>query len=215
MSFPTTHAVLTGDFIDSRRADLVSLDTAMEALSSAMPVLAEDSGLDLPLPFHRFRGDGWQVFHPDPQASLRTALRLIARLAASGTGLKTRIAIGIGQATLSADHNLATSHGPAFVQAGLLLDDMDRTDRLILAYDAGQMHCAMTGLVDVMSRSWTKAQGEALFLALASGDEPTQEEIAKHLGVTRQAIQQRLAATGHNQLKEALYAFEATLRDPS
>ena len=204
MTYPHA-AVLTGDLVSSR-------DSASEEVTRAMTVLqttAQDIGQDahLPATFERHRGDGWQIFLPKAAPALRAALRVIAALTAAETGLTTRISIGLGDAQV--DGPLASASGTAFVTAGDGLDAMDRGTRLSLSGTSDTLLPAMVGLLDWQSQRWTPAQAEALFEALRAQN-PTQAEIADKLGVKRQAIQQRLAATGLPALRAALDAFETT-----
>lgn len=206
-------AVLTGDIISSRQSSVETLDAALQAIAQG----AEDFGRDCHgfALFTRYRGDGWQVFLPEGEMALRAALRLIAVLRAADTGLVTRIGIGLGTAHLPATCDLGAAHGEAFTLAGDVLDGMHRNDRLQLPGlpdAADPAYSAMVMLLDWQARHWTAAQAEALFEALRI-IEPTQDEIAEAAGVTRQAIQLRLAATGLRAIRQSLWAYESRIRD--
>lgn len=197
-------AVLTGDLRQSRKIDASALQTAMSCIQAAAEDIARDT--DLKVRFDRHRGDGWQVYLPHAEPALRAALRIVAALKAQ-TGLSTRIAIGIGQAILPPDGDLGAASGEAFIGAGDMLDGMERNRNLAIDWRCGPFIPALVGLLDWQSQQWTAPQAEALFEALRS-QTPTQEEIAGKFGVSRQAIQLRLAATGLSALREALAAYE-------
>ncbi len=206
-------AVLTGDLIGSRRKPAAAVDMAIAALRDA----ALDIGRDMqrPVVFDRHRGDGWQVLLPEAAAGLRSAMRLVAALTAAETGLSTRIGLGFGPARLVADRDLASAQGAAFQMSGDVLDGLPRQDRIALpalGTAAGPPLQAMTMLLDWESRRWSPGQAAALFEALRLAG-PTQEEIAEKFGVSRQAIQMRLAATGLRAVLEALNVFESQIDD--
>lgn len=71
----------------------------------------------------------------------------------------------------------------------------------VVAFDALMM------FIELQVRRWSVAQAKAMVLALADSGK-TQAAIAESLGITRQAIQARLAAAGHDAMKLALHAFE-------
>ena len=210
MNNPHASAVLTGDFISSRKASSKALDAAMATLAQVTADLQSDTHTRAV--FDRHRGDGWQIYLSEAAPALRAALRIVAALAAGHSGLASRIAIGFGPARLAADGDLAAATGAAFVTSGETLDGMDKFTRLSADRQCGAAFQAMIGLLDWQSRHWSAAQAEALYWQLAS-QSPTQEEIAEKLGVTRQAVQQRLAATGYKAILEAVRAFETHLPD--
>jgi len=203
-------AVLTGDIRDSRRMDDAALARAMGLIEQT----ATDIGTDLTcdLRFDRHRGDGWQIFLPRARNALRAALRISAALTAQGDGLQTRIAIGIGTATIPANGDLGAASGTAFVEAGDMLDSMERHETIVIDRQVGTVMTAMIGLLDWQAQNWTAPQAAALFEALRHRT-PTQEEIATKFGVSRQAIQLRLAGTALPAIREAIYAFERHIRD--
>lgn len=202
-------AVLTGDFVGSRR-DADALVQAMQVLRGFVADLPDD--LHMTPVFDRYRGDGWQVLLPEAQPGLRVALRIIAALKRDAA-LPTRIALGFGPAQLPSDHDLGAASGPAFLDAGDALSGMDRQQRLAIprASDPAQSaYGALVAFLDHESQGWTRGQAEALDKALRLSA-PTQDEIATSLGVTRQAVQSRLSGTALAAITAALHAFESRL----
>ncbi len=205
-------AVLTGDLIKSRKRTNDAVDQAMSVLAAATKDLAHDFNIDpQKVIFERFRGDGWQVFLPQGEIALRASLRLIAQLTAQGDGMATRIGIGLGKASLPADRRLGAASGEAFTVAGDVLENQDRNARISSPSMGNPAMTAMIMLLDWQSQNWTPAQAAALFEAMRD-DTPTQEEIAGRFGVSRQAIQMRLAGTGLHAIREAFWAFESGIR---
>ena len=198
-------AVLTGDLRNSRSMSGDALTKAMDLIERT----AGDIGCDVgqAVRFDRHRGDGWQVFLPQTETALRATLRIVAALRAQN-GPDTRIAIGIGAATLPANDDLGAASGEAFIGAGDMLDGMDRHQNLAIDRRTGTFIPAIVGLLDWQSRQWTAPQAAALYEALRN-QTPTQEEIAMKFGVSRQAIQLRLAGTGLPAIRDALHAFES------
>lgn len=204
-------AVLTGDFIGSRR-DAGALTHAMQVLETVVQDLPDDPHVT-PV-FDRYRGDGWQLFLPEGEPGLRVALRITAALKRD-TALPTRIALGFGGAELPENQDLGAASGDAFVVAGDVLAGMDRNQRLAIPYVDDPAQAAYEALIlfmDSESRNWTSGQAEALYEALRQTS-PTQDDIASKLGVTRQAIQSRLSGTALNAIQQGLHAFERRLRD--
>lgn len=208
----TTHefaAVLTGDIRESRAMNEPTLSKVMGMIAEAADDIEND--LAFKVHFDRHRGDGWQVVLPSAQAALRAALRISAALTAQGDGLQTRIAIGLGTAIIPANGDLGAASGTAFVEAGDMLDTMDRHETIVIDKQVGTVATAMIGLLDWQTQNWTAPQAAALFEALRHRT-PTQEEIATKFGVSRQAIQLRLAGTALPAIREAIYAFERHIR---
>lgn len=197
--------VITGDLIGSRSVTADALDAAFDTLSTAAADFGQDWGLDLR--FTRYRGDGWQVVVTDPHLTLHAILFIIARLRAGHPGINTRLSIGIGPVETFGTHDLSDANGTAFVISGQHLDKMSRKRTLAIAgYGIGATHAAIIGFTEFITSTWTAAQAEAV--ALAMRDFPrTQNDIAAELGITRQAVQSRLASAGLAYFENAIHAF--------
>ncbi|WP_373353783.1 MarR family transcriptional regulator [Pseudoroseicyclus sp. CXY001] len=197
-------AVLTGDIVGSTKLSFAALGAALEALAAV--ALREGA------PFDRHRGDGWQIHLARPRRALRLALRLSA-ISALPSRPATRIAIGIGQASLPAEGDIAAGSGPAFETSGRLLDRMPAGDRLAIAGPGvNALHEALLATCGEIAGRWTVGQAEAIATALdllgSPDDPPRHEDIAERLGITRQATQARLAGAGWNVLLRAIAAWE-------
>ena len=198
-------AVLTGDLIGSRDAPGGRVDAVLDALRAAARDFGRRHGTDLR--FTRSRGDGWQVLVRDAGLALEAMLVLLARLRAADTGIATRVAVGIGSLTTIGTADLSDADGTAFVASGDALAAMTRRHDLVIAGEGvGPTDVAIVALCEAQVRRWTAAQAEAAALALLDGD-ATQDDLARQLGVTRQAVQNRLAGAGVAALALAKEAF--------
>ena len=206
MDTTSISAVITGDLIHSRQASTTQVDLAMDTLRDAAIAMATGTSRDLK--FTRFRGDGWQVHIDTPGAALGTLVWLHARLRATGLKIDTRMAVGIGHVTTLGTTSLADAAGPAFVISGQTLDRMGKSRLAIDGLGVTDDHRAIFGLVEHIAFGWTANQAEAVAIAGEDQDK-TQEDIAKQLGVSRQAVQLRLAGSGAAPIFRAISAFGA------
>ena len=206
-----TRAVLTGDLIGSTKVGTIEVDHAMSVLEEASgkfrPWINDDTR------FTRFRGDGWQVYLDPPGFAFCACLYLSARLKASGSALETRISVGIGAVGRLGRKDLSDASGLAFTISGHGLDDMPRGDRLAIS-GVTPMEGFFSGIyaqAEFQIRRWSREQSEAITLALEadhSANRPTIEELARPLGISRQALQARLRGAGYHALTRSLAAFE-------
>lgn len=204
MSQPIPLAVLTGDLIGSTRMVPTRLEQAFTTLTSAAARI--DGWQAYPTHFSRYRGDGWQIALLRPQLALRAALFLRASLRAAGRDLSTRIAIAAGTGRPPQSPDLNTATGAVFVASGRALDAMEPQAQLTFA--AGGALGAAVRLADALSRSWTVAQARAIAPMLGP-EPPTHFAVAESLSITRQAVEQALAAASYSALSEALALIEA------
>ncbi len=210
---PRIAAVLTGDLIGSTKADPAAVELAMNTLRKSADTLAGWRGETAPR-FTRFRGDGWQIVVEPPELALRAALFLKARLGAGGTGLATRIAIGIGPIADPGTGDLAGAHGPAFEASGRALDAMKRGEDWVIAGEGiGGLHRSLVTLLAATARTWSREQAEAMAHALDPAS-PTLAEISGRIGITPQAVSYRLKAAGYKEVDETLNAWENEAHPP-
>ena len=204
MTKANLEAVISGDLIGSRSSPGAT-GRAMETLRRAADRLGSATGHELR--FTRFRGDGWQVHLPDPGAGLLAMVYLRAALQAGDPGLATRIALGIGAPEHGGTNDLSDASGGAFVASGTALDTLPRTRTLAVAgTGVGPGEEAIVALLDPLTAGWTPEQAEAVALALLPPG-TTQDKIARGLGITRQAVQRRLAGAHFRALQPAIAAF--------
>lgn len=198
-------AVLTGDLINSRHADAENVQITFDALRAAANDFGHAHQLDLR--FTRFRGDGWQAVLTNPNAVLEATLFIQARLKATQASLGTRIGIGIGPNTSIGTTDLSDADGLAFFISGSLIDNMSPKRQFVIAGQGiGAQQVAIFDLAEFITRGWTPTQAQAVAHALRNYPR-THDDIASELGITRQAVQSRLAGAGLAYFETAIGAF--------
>lgn len=204
----TTHepcAVLTGDLIKSRHSKTAAIEQTFSILHNA----AHQFGWawDQDVRFTRYRGDGWQIVLTNPGLLLDAALYIIASLKAGQTNIATRISIGVGAVETLGTSDLTDATGPAFFVSGDQLNAMKRGRMLALAgQGVAAEQTAILDLAEWTASGWTASQAEAIAIHLVEKF-LRHEDIAERLGVTRQAVQNRLAGAGLSYFDNALYAM--------
>lgn len=207
-------AVLTGDLIGSTEAGAAALDATMDEIAGTAARIGQwPGGSDSR--FTRSRGDGWQMVLARPGEALRAAFVLQAGLRALKNGIPTRISIGVGPVVSLGTTDLSDARGPAFTASGKGMDRLDHTERLgITCGSETPFQQALASLADALMRGWTREQAEAAALALHPGN-PTLAEMAATLGISRQAVNYRLAGANLRVLRLAAEdwsrAFDAHL----
>lgn len=209
--------VFTGDLIGSSKLSPPELSEAMRTLELAFYEAVRSwrassaVASDWQPRFSSFRGDGWQCIGPEPAFALRGALILRAHLSSLGRPFDTRISIGIGAGHLP-DGALNTATGPAFELSGHGLDEMRYVRRFGIAWDRPPADApllrAIFSLADEISRKWTPGQAKVFARLLVERPRPSQEALARSLGITQQSVAEHLAGGGDWALKEALAAVE-------
>ncbi len=198
------HAVLTGDIIGSRKSPAKTVDKALAVLADAAQAFGAAHALTLR--FTRDRGDGWQVIVNNPELTLRAMTFLRARLIAAGIDLDTRVSAGIGPIESQGTRDLSDATGSAFFLSGDHLNTAKKRRMVIAGDGIGPWQNAVLSLTDQLVSGWSAPQAEAAALSILH--ETTQDEIAQTLGITRQAVQLRLAGSGVAALSEAFEAFK-------
>ncbi|WP_126977395.1 hypothetical protein [Frigidibacter oleivorans] len=205
---PRHIAILTGDLIASTAAPSAALAATMQRLAEAADEIARWGGAaSAATRFTRFRGDGWQICTA-PAQSLRAAVYLHACLRARRDLLATRIAIGLGPVDTLGSADLSDARGAALVASGHALDGMRRSRVLAIAgpgIDARDR--IILQLIEDILRRWTRPQAEAAALMLTI-PAPTLDEAGRRLGITPQAVNDRLTKGGVQSLRDALAMWE-------
>ena len=194
-------AVLTGDLIGSTQAPAPQLEATMALLADTAQNIDDDAR------FTRFRGDGWQMYLHNAGNCLWACLLIMARIKASSIGISTRISVGIGPVHSLGASGLSAASGPAFIQSGRGLDDMTGAQTLCLnGCTVDRMQTALFAFAAERANRWSREQAEVMALAL-NAHAPSRAIIAQGLGITRQAVDARLAAAGLRLLEDAHMAF--------
>lgn len=181
--------VLTVDQIDSRqRGDLVD------------PILHELAEIDVLLPFTRTVGDEFQGLLADP-LSVATAILILMR------GEQWHIGLGIGAVERPLPADPRSARGEAFIAARSAVDRA-KSDPSHLAVETVRAVDEATDAETVFRlvaalRDHRTIQGWQAIDLVQRG--LTQQETAARLGVTRQAVSQRLL-TAHWSTEQAAVA---------
>jgi|JI6StandDraft_1071083.scaffolds.fasta_scaffold146485_2 hypothetical protein len=202
-------AVLTGDLIGSTGHPVADVDTAMQAIRLASANTGRWHTLPHDTRFTRFRGDGWQIVLAEPWLSLRAAVVIQGSLMA--LGMESRISIGIADAETLGTTDLSDAAGAAFELSGHGLDQMGDSWRFAIKR---KVKCVEDQLIaDLLGERldrWTAAQAEAASLYLASPSKlRTLFDIGKELGISPQAVNDRLRGAGCQVIASVLRRWEA------
>jgi hypothetical protein len=205
----TLTAVLTGDLIGSTHQTADRVDDAMSTIRIAANAIAAWHIPPDDTRFTRNRGDGWQIVVRQPAFALRAAVVIQAKLIA--IGMESRISIGIGEVTSLGTANLADAAGTAFEISGKQLDTMGNTWRLTISRTNSP--ASEDGLIaDLLGErmgKWTAAQAEAAAIHMASPSKiVTLHEIAEKLGISPQAVNDRIRGAGCNVVRSVLQRWE-------
>jgi len=198
-----TWAIFTGDIVNSSAMSRGELSAAFDRLAEAAEIIA--AWQDAPTRLTRFRGDGWQL-SVRPSLTFRAAMALRATVRRGAKTADTRIAIGIGPASLTGS-DLADADGEALVASGHALDAMPRDRRLIAPNAPLALQCALP-LADRLATGWTMRQAEVAYYMLAP-DRPAQAALADSLGLTQQSVQGHVTAAGLDEVFEVCSLLES------
>lgn len=215
---PAQAVVLVADVVGSRALE----PTARRRLQERVEVLAAEG-----VGFRYTGGDEFEWVLPDLPEALDRVLLLRARLAAGEPSVRLRCGIGRGAVTVPSDRGPYAQDGPAFHRAREAYETLRRPEarprwshatpfrpagassrwtalrdgRPDPVRDALLLH--MDGLLE----RWTHAQWQAVACVLGG---LRYDEAGQRLGITAQAVQQRLRAAdleryleGHDALKAA------------
>lgn len=199
----TDWAVITGDIVNSSAMTTEQLDTIFAALTETAAEIGHWQ--NAPVPFMRYRGDGWQLAM-QPTFAFRALIALRATVRAQGKGCDSRAALGIGAGALGSK-GLPDAEGPAFVTSGRALEEMKRS-RQMTAPNATRAFRAALPVADEIIEGWTAKQA-LVVRRLIAPDAPTQTEVARQLGTRRQLVQKQSDAAGLDALLETCAVLEA------
>ena len=202
------YAVLTGDLIGSTGFPVAKVEEALALLAATAADHASSHG-DIDPKFTRFRGDGWQFVLSFARKALALALRLQAQLAGRPDLPNTRVSIGIGAVTSLGGPDLATANGEAFIASGRGLDWLEQRGTTIAVQGRGLSphHQIIAELLDLRMKLWTPPQAEAAALLMA-GKLRTGREIARHLGISEQAVSYRLTGADARKVAELMERYQ-------
>jgi hypothetical protein len=209
------YAVITGDIIGSSSLSIPDRKRLVNVIGNSSRQLRRIFGKIVPLDVDVFRGDSWQVLLTDPPQSLRAALmfRALLRWKMESHSFDTRLAIGVGTATLIPRRRVSEGSGEAFRASGLALDSMKKR-RMSFSFPGSDVEAPLdviVHLLDEIAVRWTDRQARAVVGALQGR---TQKKIAatwEEPGITQQAVALHLKAAGWHAMDRGIKEFELLL----
>lgn len=209
----TTHAVITGDVVNSRKiSDRTDL---MEVLESAMHHVVKKFSAK----FEIYRGDSFQIDIPNPQevgtAAILIRSEIIARSPSKRDIWDARLSIGVGAREYTAKR-VSSSGGQAYELSGTGMDEIsNKKDRLIIKTPSNRIDHELdliTRFADDIISNWSHYSAEAVFWALYESE--SQDEIARLLGRSQPTVHTRLKTAKYKLLKAYIERVHEIVRLP-
>lgn len=214
---PAQALVLVADIVGSRELDV----GARRAVQARVEALAAEG-----VGFRFAGGDEFEWVLPDAPEALDRVLLLRARLAADAPSVRLRCGLGRGEVTVPSDHGPYAQDGPAFHRAREAYEALRapvarprwshaapfrpagasprwtawRDGRVDPVRDALLLH------MDALLERWTHPQWQAVACVLGG---LRYDEAGQRLGITAQAVQQRLRAADLERYLEGHHALKA------
>lgn len=205
-------AVITGDIINSRQ--ILDKDLLFSVLKEVFKVVEQK--FDSLIPFEIYRGDSFQGVLKQPKDALRVMLLIKNGLhyLSKKNSFKVRMSAGIGRIDYLNVDDVKVSNGKAFERSGIALDRMKKSGEVLAistnSTSIDKTLSVMNAFTTAISERWTTNATEVIYLSLS--DNMTQEAIAKQLGKSQSAIQQRLSAAHYEALRQYVDYFETQIQ---
>ncbi len=212
-----TVAVLTGDLVGStelsveqRKAVLDFIPEVPSRFNKVFPcVLHEQAEVD--------RGDRWQMLAIEYNYSARVAVYIRTYLKGH-FGIDTRVSIGRGPVEYLAPESLGRSSGPAFEVSGRRLEEMKKSERMVIHAYRPVAEDDILGaepftfrLLDRRITEATQAQSRVLCEILLKRK---QIDIADELEVVQSTVSEHLDAAHWVDIKDILTFIELSAKKP-
>lgn len=209
------YAVVAGELAPGARVSdekFSRIPDLIRASFQAVNRLVPESGK---LKYEIIRMDEFLALSASPQHSMRSVIMLFSAFRflshkELSEKLELRVCEGLGPVEFAQDH-LRESDGTAFRTASSGLADMKRNQRLgvVSTEDSFNSEFALTSsFMDILIRSWSDEQAEALFLNLTGKN---QMEISQMLGISQPAVNRRLKAAHFDTVHKFINRFEQLL----
>ncbi len=193
-------AVITGDLVGSSTIAVDRYPLVLQQLEQTLAALSSDQN-----DFVIYRGDGFQLYLPDPERALFAALCIRLKLIALNTDC--RLSIGIG----AIDHKrsqISMSTGEAFTLSGRGLDALkDVFWNLHLPQSLPNEWQLLLRFSDVLLQQMTARQAEVLSVFL-TGDFPSHQHLADAMKTSRANITQLLNQAHYTVFQDLLTQFQ-------
>ncbi|WBL23925.1 SatD family protein [Zunongwangia sp. HRR-M8] len=211
-------AVISADLIDSSSYPTEFLDLVIETMQKEFDLFAKYFSEEKSN-FKIYRGDSVQGMLTNPENALlfslflKTALNKLEYEKDSAIKADLRIAIGIGSIDLKRDE-ISESNGKAFQLSGRTLDEMKFTGRKLMLKTPnidlnGEFYTSLA-LFDFIADRWSTASAEVIYYLLQDYKE---KEIAKILGISQSAVNQRKKTAGWDPISDLLTRFKEKISE--
>ena len=200
------YAVITGDIVGFSRLSAESRDFSLSSVESAFESI-QRIHKEIEVRHVIYRGDSFQAVISNPNIALTVAVMIRSTLKAFNNHLDARIAIGLGTIAYRHRKTISEWDGEAFRRSGPVLDAMKGNRRLQITSPWEDVDAELRvelALLDLIIRKWSRPQAEAICLQLQGH---TQEHMAKELGISQPAIQQRLRSAGASPLTDMIQRY--------
>lgn len=192
-------AVLTGDIIDSRKAE--NPQKWIDNLRRVLNIYG-----DSPKNWELFRGDSFQL-----ETEAKNAFEAAFRIKAAINMLKfldVRISIGLGETEFKTD-SVTLNNGSSFIYSGEAFDQLkSRKRRLILSCENELLKNElnmMLQLSEAMIENWSESSATAVDM-LFENPGISQTQMAQKLGITQPSVSARLRVAHADEIL-ALIAY--------
>jgi hypothetical protein len=196
------YAVITGDITDfthlanERREELIG-DT--DEVIKRWVKRPEDAAI--------FRGDSFQLIFEDLSLAVIRSIQLICwfKKQAEGTGLSTRLSLGVGELAFKGK-TVLDSDGVAFHLSGRNFDELEAGELLrIITGNAEQDEefSVLLLFMNLVMNNWSPHQAEVIYWVLEDQN-ATQKEIAKRLNIFQPNIAKRLQIARWKEMERAI-----------
>ncbi len=198
-----TIAVLTGDIINSRRAEPEVWLDDLKQIFNRFGKQSKD--------WEIYRGDSFQISLP-PQMALEVAF-LIKAAIKKHKPLDVRISIGLGNIDYKSE-KISESNGSAFVNSGEQFEKLKKNTLAIKSDHSGfdRKFNIMLNLIMFFADKWSPATAQVIQTSLENKD-LKQSEIARKLNKKSQSqISEILKRGGYEHLVEVLNYYQSELK---
>jgi hypothetical protein len=210
------YAVIAGELAPGVRVSDAQFSKIPDLIRASFQALNRLVPEESKLKYEIIRMDEFLAFSEFPAHSLRSVIMLLSAFRflshkELSERLELRICLGIGPVEYAQDH-LRESDGTAFRKASEGIGKMKRNQRITITSPVKALNeeLALTcSFMDILIRSWSDEQAEALFLNLTGKN---QMEISQLLGISQPAVNRRLKAGHSDTIRKFINRYETLLK---
>lgn len=213
------YAVIAGELTPGTRVSDAQFSKIPDLIRASFQALNRLVPDESKLKYEIIRMDEFLALSESPADSMRSAIMLLCAFRflsykELSERLELRICHGIGPVEYAQDH-LRESDGTAFRKASDGIGKMKRNQRISITSPKKTLNeefALSCSFMDILIRSWSDEQAEALFLNLTGKN---QMEISQMLGISQPAVNRRLKAGHSETVRKFIDRFENLLKSES